>query len=159
MVEAPPLVKNLVGRTPSAHAPSAQFAKLCIPFVVAVALIRGTVFVDDFWEEGLRDPVVHELAGRIKVVQDPEIQDENIMVPLRVHVQLKDGSSHELTLDQVIGHPDKPLTQEQHLGKFHACWEAGAGHLPKVNRDRLADLVDGLEDTPSVEEIVRLLVP
>ena len=40
-----------------------------------------------------------------------------------------------------------------------ACWAAGAGPLPYSNRDRLAELVDGLEDVPSVEEIIRLLVP
>ena len=158
-VLAPPLVYRLVGRPLATGVPAPQYAKLCIPFVVAVALIRGTVFVNDFWDEGLRDPAVHELAGRIKVVQDPEIQDENIMVPLKVRIRLKDGTGHELTLDQVIGHPDKPLTQEQHLSKFQTCWEAGAGRLPEGNRDRLADLIDGLEDAPSVEEIVRLLVP
>ena len=158
-VTAPPLVYRLVGRPLEQGVPSPQFAKLCIPFVVAVALIRGTVFVNDFWEEGLRDPVVHGLAGRIKVVQDPKIQDENLMVPLTVRIRLNDGTGHELTLDQVIGHPDKPLTQEQHLDKFNACWAAGAGHLPEDNRSRLADLMNSLEDAPSVEEIVRLLVP
>jgi len=58
-----------------------------------------------------------------------------------------------------LGHPDKPLSREQHLEKFQACWAAGAGHLPASNRDRLVDLVDGLESVSSVEEIVGLLVP
>ena len=158
-VVAPPLVYRLVGRPLEKGAPSPQYAKLSIPFVVAVALIQGTVFVNDFWEEGLSGPAVHELAHRIKVVQDPEIQDENIMVPLRIRIRLKDGTGHELNLDQVIGHPDKPLTRQRHLGKFQACWEAGAGHLPEDNRGQLADLLDNLEDAPSVEEIIRLLVP
>ena len=155
----PPLVYRLVGRPLEGGAPSPQFAKLSIPFVVAVALIRGTVFITDFWEAELRDPAVHELAGRINVVLDLTIMDENTMVPQRVRIRLKDGAEHELTLDQVLGHPDKPLTRDQHLEKFQACWAAGARHLPGSNRDRLANLVDGLEDTRSVEELVRLLVP
>ena len=77
----------------------------------------------------------------------------------RSRIRLKDGMEHELILDQVLGHPEKPLSRDQHLEKFHACWAVGAGHLPENNRDLLADLVDGLEDAPSVEEIVRLLVP
>ena len=158
-VVAPPLVYRLVGRPLEPRVPSSQFAKLSIPFVVAVALIKGTVFVHDFEDQGLSNVAVHELADRIKVVQDPGIQDENIMVPLTVRVRLKDGTQHELTLDQVIGHPDKPLTHEQHMAKFHDCWAAGAGHLPEGNRDRLADLLTNLEDAPSIEEIVRLLVP
>ena len=155
----PPLVYRLVGRPLEGGVPSPQYAKLSIPFVVAVALIRGTVFITDFWEAGLREPAVHELAGRIKVVQDPAVTDENSMVPLRVRIRLKDGVEHELTLDQVLGHPDKPLSREQHLEKFRSCWAEGAGHLPINNRDRLVNLVDGLEDVPSVEEIIRLLVP
>ena len=158
-VLAPPLVYRLVGRPLAGVVPSAQYAKLTIPFVVAVALISGTVFITDFWEERLRDTEVHELAGRIKVVQNPNITDENISVPLQVRIRLKNGTEHELTLDQVLGHPDKPLSREQHLEKFRACWAEGGGHLLASNRDRLVDLVDGLESTPSVEEIVRLLVP
>ena len=158
-VLAPPLVYRLVGRPLEGGVPSPQYAKLSIPFVVAVALIRGTVFITDFWDERLRDTAVHELAGRITVVQDTTITDENISVPLRVRIRLKNGTEHELTLDQVLGHPDKPLSREQNLEKYQACWAEGAGHLPAGNRDQLADLVDGLENVPSVEEIVRLLVP
>ena len=158
-VLVPPLPYRLVGRPLKEEIPSPQYAKLSIPYVAAVALIRGTVFITDFWEERLRDPAVRELAGRITVVQDLTITDQNVMVPQRMRIRLKNGTEHELILDQVLGHPDKPLSRDQHLEKFHACWAAGAGHLPERNRDRLANLVDGLEDAPSVEGIVRLLVP
>ena len=117
------------------------------------------MFITDFWEERLRDTAVHELAGRIKVVQDLTITDENISVPLRVRIRLKNGAEHELTLDQVLGHPDKPLSPEQHLAKFRACWAVGASQLPENNRDQLVEMVDGLEVVPSAEEIIRLLVP
>jgi 2-methylcitrate dehydratase PrpD len=158
-VLAPPLVYRLVGRALGGGVPTPQYAKLTIPFVVAVALIRGTVFITDFSDERLRETAVHELAGRINVVQDPTIKDENISVPLRVRIRLKNGAEHELTLDQVLGHPDKPLSREQHLEKFRACWAEGAARLPASNRDRLVDLVDGLERAPSVDELIRLLVP
>ena len=155
----PPLVYRLVGRPLESGAPSPQYAKLSIPFVVSVALIRGTIFITDFWEERLRETAVHELAGRINVIQDLTITDENISVPLRVRIRLKNGTEHELTLDQVLGHPDKPLSREQHLEKFRACWAEGAAHLPARNRDRLVNLVDELERAPSVDELIRLLVP
>ena len=155
----PPLVFRLVGRPLGSRTPSLQYAKLCIPFVAAVALLRDTVFIHDFGEEGLRDPGVHDLAGRVTVIEDLTITDQNIMVPQTLRIRLDDGTEHKMTLDQLLGHPDKPLSRKQHLEKFHACWAAGAGHLPESNRDRLVDLVDSLEDAPSVEEIIRLLVP
>ena len=64
-----------------------------------------------------------------------------------------------MTLDQVLGHPDKPLSREQHLEKFRACWALGAAHLPASNRNRLVNLVDELEKASSVDELIRLLVP
>lgn len=155
----PPLVQRLVGRPLDHDAPSAQYAKLSIPFVVATALIRNTVFIPDFWEEALIDPAVHELARRIRVVRDPGIQDENAMVPLSLRIRLKSGAVYELSLDQMIGHPDKPLSREQHLSKFRNCWEVGAGHLPAANQQQLVELVDGLEDVAEMEDIIRLLVP
>jgi 2-methylcitrate dehydratase PrpD len=155
----PPLVYRLVGRPLGSGTPSLQYAKLCIPFVAAVALLRDTVFIHDFGAEGLRDPAVHELASRITAVEDLTITDQNIMVPQTLRIRLNDGTEHALTLDQLLGHPVRPLNRDQHLEKFHACWAAGASHLPEGNRDRLAELVDGLEDAPSVEEIIRLLVP
>ena len=154
-----PLVQRLVGRPLDHDAPSAQYAKLSIPFVVATALIRNTVFITDFWEDALGDPAVHELARRIRVVRDPDIQNENAMVPLRLRIRLKSGTVHELYLDQMMGHPDKPLSREQHLSKFRNCWEVGAGHLPAANQQRLVDLVDRLEDVATVEEIIQLLAP
>ena len=102
---------------------------------------------------------MHELARRIRVVRDPDIQNENVMVPLRLRIQLKNGTVHELYLDQMMGHPDKPLSREQHLSKFRNCWEVGAGHLPAANQHRLVDLVDRLEDVATVEEIIQLLTP
>lgn len=154
-----PLVQRLVGRPLDHDQPSAQYAKLSIPFVVATALIRNTVFIPDFWEKALNDPAVHDLARRIHVVRDPNIKDENAMVPLSLRIRLKSGAIHELHLGQMVGHPDKPLSREQHLTKFRNCWEVGAEHLPAVNQQRLVELVDGLEDVDNVIEIVGLLVP
>ena len=155
----PPLVHRLVGRPLDVRDPPAQYAKLCIPFVVATALIRNSVFVDDFWEEALSDPEVHELARRIRAVRNTEIQDENAMGPVRLRISLRSGAVHELTVEWALGHPDNPLTREQHLAKFRRCWETGAGHLPQVNCQRTIDLVEHLEDAETVEELVQLLTP
>ena len=155
----PPLVYRLVGRPLDAGTPSAQYAKLSIPFVLASALIKNSVFVTDFWDDSLRDPAVYELAQRVWVSPNPEIQDENAMMPVKVRMRLQDGAEHELVLEQMLGHPDNPLTREQHLAKFQKCWETGAGHLPEANRQRLVEMIDGLEDVASVEEIVELITP
>ena len=154
-----PLVERLVGRPLGDDNPSAQYAKLSIPFVVATALIRKNVFISDFWVSALSDPLIHSMARRISVVRDPQILDENAMMPIRLRITLKTGAVHELRLEQMMGHPDKALTKEQHLNKFEACWDAGAAHLPSDNRERLVEVVDRLDELESVDEIIRLLTP
>jgi aconitate decarboxylase len=159
VVEAPPLVTNLVGRAPTTRTPSVQFAKLCIPIVLAHVFLKGDVFITDFEGDALIDPQVHDLAQRIRVVRHAAIQDENAMVPLILHVRLRHGQQYSLRLDTVLGSPAKPLSQEQHRRKFHRCWQHGGGRLPAVNAERLIDMVQHLEDVSDVSDLCRLLVP
>jgi len=154
-----PLVERLVGRPLANNTPSAQYAKLSIPFVLATALIRKKVSIDDFQANALSDPLIHSMADRISVVRDPQILDENAMMPVRLRIYLSSGVVHELRLEQIMGHPDKAFSKDQHLNKFRECWDAGATHLPSGNRDLLVDLIDELEELKSVDEIIRLLTP
>ena len=155
----PPLVHRLVGRPLNTSAPTTQYAKLSIPFVLATTLIRSDVFVEHFMGDALVDPEVHKLAQRIRVILDTDNHDENAMTPVRLRIRLKSGQVYERSVERALGHPDNPLSREQHLAKFRRCWEAGAGHLPPDNCQGLIDLVDRLEDVPAVEEIVGLLTP
>ena len=153
----PPLPYRLVGRPMDRDNPTTQYAKLSIPFVLAVALLKNDVFVGDFIGDALRDPAVHALARRIKAVEDRN-PDQNAMGPVTVKIKLRNGSVHEEVVPDALGHPNHPLSREQHLAKFNRCWQAGVGHLPQENRERLINLVDHLEEVGSVEELVEMLV-
>ena len=155
----PPLVDRLVGRPLDRSSPTAQYAKLSLPFVVATALVRGSVFVTDFQGDALRDQKVHELAHRIAVLRAPDIYDENVMYPARLRIRMRNGAVHEAAVERALGHPDNPLSREQHLAKFHRCWDTGASHLPAANSRLLIDLVDRLEDVATVRELVQTLRP
>ena len=43
-----PTRKNLVGRALQTHTPSPQFARLCLPLVLAHVFLKGDVFINDF---------------------------------------------------------------------------------------------------------------
>ncbi|MBI4199391.1 MAG: MmgE/PrpD family protein [Chloroflexi bacterium] len=158
-VLVPPLVHRLVGRPLDPPVLTPQYAKLSIPYVLATALIRGTVFVTDFQEAALRDSDVRGLARRIHVERNPDINDENAIVPVHLSIALRDGTTHTTTILQALGHPDVPLSRKQYLGKFRRCWAAGGQGLPEANGQRVIDMVDRLEDIASVEEVIRLLTP
>jgi 2-methylcitrate dehydratase PrpD len=159
LVEAPPLVKNLVGRAATSRTPAPQFARLCIPIVLAHAFLKGDVFISDFEGTALTDPQVHDLAAKIRVLRNAAVEDENAMVPVRVHVRLQDGRQYSQHLDAVLGSPAKPLSRAAHLQKFRRCWRRGGRHLPVDHADRLIDMVEHLEEVDDVEALCRLLVP
>lgn len=157
MATVPPLVKRLVGR-PDVPTPAPSYARLCLPFVAAVALLRGTVDVPDFRGDRPSDPEVHDLAGRIEVVLDGN-PDENAMVPQAVEVVLDGGTRYTACLDAVLGSPGRPLSREQHLDKFRRCWTYGARRLDPARGERLVDLVERIETAADVRELIALTVP
>lgn len=157
IVRVPPIVQRLVGRADIPD-PAPAYAKLCLPFVAATALIRGWVDVPDFTGDRLGDGAVHALAARI-AVEVARDRDENAVVPQTVAVVLKDGRRHELTLDSVLGHPDTPLSRDRQLDKFRRCWRYAARPLPEERIEKLIGLVDRLEFVDDIRQIIGMIVP
>jgi 2-methylcitrate dehydratase PrpD len=140
----PPLVHRLVGR-PDIPAPDANYAKLCLPFVAGTFLVRGRVDVPDFrGPDRLEDPRVHAAAARISVILDDN-PDQNALDPQRFVIRLSDGSSRDIRLARVYGHPDAPLTAAENEAKFRRCAGWGVRPLPTDAADRLVGLVAGVD--------------
>ena len=157
LAEVTPLVLALTGR-PMIDDPGPNYARLCIPYVGAVALLGDAVEVADFRADRLGDPDVAALARRIEVVATDN-PDPNALVPQRITVRLEDGTEHTLDVETVIGHPDKPLTREQHLAKFRSNWQAGVNPLPEANGEALIEAIGRLEEIADCREIAALLTP
>jgi 2-methylcitrate dehydratase PrpD len=152
----PPLVHRLVGRPPAADAAVNQ-ARLCAAFVVARALVRGTLDLDDFRPEALRDPATLALAQRVELLPDDN-PDPNALGPVAVGVRLRDGRADQITVVDVSGSPARPLSREGHLAKFRRNWTSGAARLDEASGDRLIELVDRLESVADVRGLVDLAV-
>lgn len=153
----PPLAQRLVAR-PDVPAPAPAYARLCLPFVAATALLRGTVDVPHFAPEALRDPAVHALAARVQAEPLPN-PDERAIAPQRVQVRLRSGATHTIELTHILGHPEAPLSEAQHLAKFRRNWGYGARALEPSAGEALIGRVAALESVPDVREVVALLRP
>lgn len=155
-VLAPPLVIQLVDRAPSPDmAPS--YARLCLPYVAATALLRGTVGVEDFEPASIADPARLELAVRIRVLRDAN-PSLNALAPQRVEISLTDGRELALDLPAVLGAPGRPLDRDQHLAKFRRAATSGLRPMSSVGVERLIQLVDDLEQLDDVRRLVDALV-
>jgi len=153
----PPLVHQLTGRPMIAN-PGVNYARLCIPYVGAVALLRGGVGIVDFQPDRLQDDVTAELARRI-TVEIRDVGDPNALVPQRIEIEMTDGETHAIELAEVIGSPAKPLSRARHLEKFRQNWKSGMLKLEEARGEQLIDMIDRLEDLDDCRTITKLLVP
>jgi len=149
----PPLVNRLVAR-PDVARPTANYAKLCLAFIIGTLLNHGSVNVEHFvGEDMLFDPRTHEIAARVTVVQNDN-PDDTAMVPVKVTVRLKSGVSHTIDIEQAFGHPDVPLSREQNVEKFWKAWRSVKGMSDEAGQ-RLVEQVDNLERIPDVAILAR----
>ena len=157
VVTGPPVTHRLCGRAPL-PSPSANYARLCMAFVAAKVLIHGEIDLAHYRGAELTDPETYRLAQRVSMVADAN-PDPNALLPVETVITLKDGSVRRWTCTAMLASPGRRLTREQHLRKFHRCWEFAAAPLPEANRDALIAMIDGLERVDDVRDLTRLLSP
>ena len=83
--------------------------------------------------------------------------DPNALTPIEVDIGLRDGTHHTSRLDVVYGNPAKPLSRDDHLGKFRGNCAAAARPVPRNIADRLIERIDRLEEVADVIELVDLV--
>jgi 2-methylcitrate dehydratase PrpD len=142
---APPLIHRLVGR-PAVAAMTPGYARLCLPWLAAVTLMRGTVTLDDFHNDALCDPDLLALSKRISV-GDTGINDNATFVPATAVATLHDGRRAQAQVSAQLGSPEMPLTEQQHLEKAYQC--LGFANL-EASHDRLFATINTLEQSTDV---------
>lgn len=95
-------------------------AQMNLPYTAAVTLLEGTAFVDQYTDDKLRDPRIVDLADRIEVVVDPELDagGPHEMRAVRATVTMKDGRSFDEEVTYRSGHWKNPLSDETLKAKF-----------------------------------------
>lgn len=93
--------------------------KFSLPYVVATALVHGSVRLDAFTPERLADPATHALMERIEMQIDPEY-DASFPKQRAAWVEVETTGGKRLTFHQTTrkGDPDDPLSDADLDGKF-----------------------------------------
>ena len=114
-------------------------AQMNLPYTAAVTLLEGNAFVDQYADEKLRDPKILDLAKRIEVVVDPELDagGPHEMRAVRVTVTMKSGEEYQHEQTYRSGHWKNPLNDEILSAKFKDL----AG---RVLQDDAVDRIDAI---------------
>ncbi len=147
---APPLIQRLVGR-PVHDAMAPGYARLCLPYLAAVTLTRGTVSLADFGADSLLDPQLLALAAKVAVVSDSN-PDQAAFVPAVATARLIGGSELTEPVPALLGSPDRHLSRAEQEAKAAACLDfAGLEScLP-----HLLDAVDTIAQSPDALAAIR----
>ncbi len=136
---------------------SAVDAKFSLPFLVAVAAVRGTIVVSDFNDETRCDPEVLAAAQKVVPVADPSLDWKYDMLPGRVEVVTHDGRSYTKVGDGLPGSPEAPMTWNQVAQKFSDC-AATAANPPAAEKIREAqEFTHTLESQDDATKLMRIL--
>jgi len=122
VLQAPALIHQLVIR-PALPDMNVNYARLCFPYVGAVALLNGGVSLGDFEVSALREPRVLALAERF-AAEMIETDSPAAFTPQKVTARLRDGRSMSVDVPQLLGSPAHPLDQDDQHRKVRDCLRA-----------------------------------
>ncbi len=139
-------VTRLVNYAPR-NAIAAQFS---IPFALAVALLRHRIGPEDVSEENVRNPEILDLARKVEVVVDPEINSQFPAKTIaRVTVQTTRGR-FQTTVEYPRGNPENPLTDAELVAKFRSLT------VPVVGEKASEELQAAIFDLPRARDVSSL---
>ncbi len=134
-------------------------AQFSIPYTVATAAINKRVFLDDFTITSITRSEILELAERVRVRVDPELDKiAGFTVPNRVELESNEGNRFSEYVEIVKGHPKNPMTMAECIDKFKECVRFSARPLDQGKLMEIIQLICDLEKVNDVRKMVELLV-
>jgi len=99
--------------------PTDYAAKFSVPYGVALGLVRGHADLADFTPDGIADPALLNIAGKVGFEVDP---DNPYPAAFTGHIRIhyEDGSTEEISQDHMRGGIVAPLTRQEIDAKFKA---------------------------------------
>jgi len=158
VVTGPSLINRLVNRPPQPN-PGPNYARLCMPFVLAKILQHGRLEPHHYFGEELTDPGTYELAQKIQMKTDNN-PDPNAFTPVTVEVTLSDGQTLQTEIADMLASPKRPLGPSQCRDKFVQCAGLAIGKQAHNKTQAQAQaLFEQLAQLEQIDSVNSLLEP
>ncbi len=129
----PDAMRRIVNRPKS---PQSRFAAAASLQFLAAALVHdGDIVPGRLDSEARADGAIADLAKRVTVIHDPDLDARfPAYWPARVTV-LHDGKAYDADIETPLGHPDRPIDRARTEAKFHAYSSGDADDLQALILD------------------------
>ena len=126
-------------------------AQYSLPFAVALALVRGTIGVDEITESGLSDPKVRKVAESVVIT---EVGEFNAVFPqhriARAVLKLKDGRILTSAPTEAKGDPEDKVSDAFIKSKFYGLT------VPVIGQDKASDLENTIQQLTDAGDTKKL---
>lgn len=127
-------------------------AQVSLNHGVAVGLVEGAAFFDQFGDDRIRNPQIQRLSQMLTFEPDPSLPRG---VSCVLVVTLLSGEQLEAQVDYPKGSRQNPMTETDLWAKFQAL----AGSRLRAGRlEEIRQMVSTIEEQPSVRPLLKLLV-
>ncbi len=147
----PTLIHRLVGR-PHKDDMGQAYARLCLPFLVGLALRDGRIDPRRFTDADFRDPRIAAVAAKVAIEVDDN-PDPNALAPQRIVLRLSDGSEIDEPVPAVLGAPEAKLSAEQRYDKFAFAASIAKTPLSSSLADSIWSNLKHLEQVPDCSNL------
>jgi 2-methylcitrate dehydratase PrpD len=131
-------------------------AQFSVPWVVATALVKGKVTLEDFTDAAIKNREILEVAKRVSGKLMPEM-DRHGVGPGGVIIKMKNGAEYKEEVAHCLGSVERPMTFKDITKKFRECAVGSVKPLAKETIDKVIEMVGRLEKLDDATEIIKLL--
>lgn len=131
--------------------------RFSMPFTLAAAAVHRDVRVDQFTDEGLRDPAVLALAQRVVPVDDSSMDWNGEMPNARVDILTSDGRTLSGNGDGTPGSKDRPMGWQELSHKFAQCARLAPNRPAERVISQALRMARSLEQVSDAAGLMRLL--
>jgi len=131
-------------------------AQFSVPWVVATALAKGKVTLEDFTEESIKREEIREITRRITARLDNNMNRHGVG-PGGVTITMKDGTQYNEEVEHCLGSVERPMTFDDCAAKFRECAPCSIKPLPTDTVDNVIEKIARLETLDDATEIIKML--
>ena len=135
---------EIIGSGPERWNPKTrETADHSLPYCVAVAFVDGKVGLDQFSERRIKDPKLHSLIQKVRVVRNRGLTAQYPeAMPNIIKIITKDGRQFLKKVAYPKGHPKNSMTDKEVEEKFKSLAQ---GHVSQKDTDKMLNMLWRLE--------------
>ncbi len=127
-------------------------AQMNMHYVVAVTVLEGAIFVDQFTNEKMKDPKIIEYSRKVEVIPDSDLDKlgEEFRHTIIAEVKTKDAKTFTSRVETAKGSDKRPMQTEEVVDKYRIL----AGKI--LSQERVSELMDMVQNLESVSDVRKL---